>query len=525
MRELGELVHRRQAAALEHGPQPGREVVRLAQRELELQHREREARQVGARDALVCVAVPPRRVVVVAPLHLVDEAQVRVDGRPHGVRVRELEGCAVALAAHGRHEALRPDERLHLLRQAPLGLAHAGGRRVLGAQQARHVLGWDPKPLLDAGFARPRVAVRLPLDEHLLGLARAVPPQPERHGARELCEAPVVQLQGGRIQVDGVHELRVLGPALRAAAAAHQHGEVARERQLHGREVVAPHPVLRGGAHEGPLVDARPALWRRGAGRARRVEAAEAHDDVRVVVADPAHVVHARRVEGRAGPLRQHLVVLLQQLAHSRHVQVHVALHLQKRVAGRLQPRAHVRPRVDRLERPHLPPHGDDARVGERVHLSQLCVHALQEYLVAARPRLALGARRERHRRGVRGRRHGQAQGVLGDGRAQVERLQVVEERFEGLVVEVAARVEGRRRRRRRELLAEGHHGRLGLCEDGGRSLYRGPAREGTRKSAECARCPPPPARPEPAKRSAASIGPEMNSLSSGETCGGGQSF
>ena len=77
---------------------------------------------------------------------------------------------------------------------------------------------------------------------------------------------------------------------------------------------------------------------------------------------------------------------------------------------------------------------------------------------MAARPRLPLGERRERHRRGVRRRGHRQAQGVLGDGRAQVERLQVVEERLQRFVVQVVGRVERRLRRRRRELFAEGHH-------------------------------------------------------------------
>ena len=242
--------------------------------------------------------------------------------------------------------------------------------------------------------------MRLPLDEDELRLARAVPAQPQGDGPRELVQAAVVELQRRRVEVDRVDELRILAAAL-ALATLEEDRQVLADGEFHGAQVVVPHPVLGRRPHEGLLVVALGALLVfRFLLRVRRVQAAEPHNDVAVVVPHPAHVVHAPRVEGLDGPLGQDLVVLLQQLAHGRHVDVDVALDLQKRVAARgdavreglkiavVRPRLLLR-RAHRLQSPQLRPHLDDLLVRERVAFLQLRVERRQKVLVRDRLQLA----------------------------------------------------------------------------------------------------------------------------------------
>jgi hypothetical protein len=162
-------------------------------------------------------------------LDFVDERQIRVDGAPDRVRVAELVRDAMALAPDRGHELLPRDQALDLVAELELvRRVRLGARRArveLAPYQRQHLVGRHDEALLDGAVARPRVAVRLALHEDELRLARPVPAEAQRDGARRFGEAAVVELERGRVEVDRVDELRVWHDAV-ALPAAQQHRQV-----------------------------------------------------------------------------------------------------------------------------------------------------------------------------------------------------------------------------------------------------------------------------------------------------------
>jgi hypothetical protein len=233
----------------------------------------------------------------------------------------------------------------------------------------------------------------------------AVPAQPQRQRPGLLVQPPVVQLQAVVVQVHAVDQLRV-AHVLVLRLLELEDGQVLQHVVLDSRHVRCAHPVLCRRPHETLcrvlILDAA------GVAPQLRVHVGQPHQDVAARALDPLLLVQVRDVELLARRVRQHLVVLLQNLVEAHVVQVHELLQRKVLVAQLVRLLLQLVPLiaaavgldlgVQAVQRRHQPP---DAVLREVAHLLDLAVERLEEALLGGVP-LRLRAR------------HGQGGGARG---------------------------------------------------------------------------------------------------------------
>mmetsp|Transcript_15875 Transcript_15875/g.47773 ORF Transcript_15875/g.47773 Transcript_15875/m.47773 type:complete len:412 (+) Transcript_15875:1024-2259(+) len=339
MDELAELVHLREVPTVQQLLDPVGGLLADGEGQLDLQHGVGEARHLRARQRQRWVPPPPAGVVAGGAVVgvLLEHGQVGVQTDAHRRVERNLESSALVLGAgHGAqllavHRFLALAEELRerlLLCLAPLLFVQVGEGVLQGVgalQEGDHLGLLQHHPLLHRLFPLPPFAVGFALHEDQLGHG-AVPPQPQGDRLGGLVQPPVVQLHAVVVQVHAVDQLPVLHVA-RIRGVEREDGEVLQDVVLHGTHVRGAHPVLGRRPHEalsGVLV-----LDTRLVPAQQAVDVRQAHQDVAGGSLDPLLLVQMGNVELLAGRMRQHLVVLLQDLMEPHVVQVHILLQSQ----------------------------------------------------------------------------------------------------------------------------------------------------------------------------------------------------